>query len=1332
MSFHPLIEPTPPETYEPMTAGSDPQPAESSTAPKMPSISSIRHIPHILDHNYGQPPPMTPPDSNSPGPEDGDTGNEDDEDDGITRCICEFDHDDGYMICCDKCSVWQHIECMGISSDAVPENYLCDQCQPRTLDRDRAKAIQERKREEQSDDDDEEDDSEEDRDTPTYTAISNTPTRITLTAKGSQKRKRGPNKIKVKDQVILHVENHEKEKKPRRRKRQKQKPPPGFVSVDEETSEAWENMCNSSDHYEELKENIYTKEVELLSVNSIQENGFLPSVANNEQLCKVVEVQKSRKGIVATEDMDKEKFIVQCKGKLMLLSKFESENPFFKRCSPYVFYYSELDHLKLCVDARTQGNDARFARRSCTPNSEVKHFVLSGKLCLGIFSASAIPSGSEITIPFEFGFDEYHSLIDCACAQDSCAAMKYNQKLQNQNHESNTQKRFKAHDDDSNSEPPQKMSPLGASLGNSQSLQGDSDSDAENNPEKRGKKSREERKLEALLRQIEKMEKKEKRKQQTQKEHKHELISPVSQDVSLNKLSSKNIKGIKRALNRKRTGRKRARLSSCSSEPLSPDDHSSTASTPTTQELSSVTPSTSPNRNFRFPKDIKQSLDEEKKDTPAKDTSVSVKTEPADISEASLPNSPITPREESETKPVIISTASSTTDRDATATPDNGIVTTEQVVPLAADIPVCTSNTADSTQPAKDLSNSLAECVVEVNVAEDSGRNTPSPCPSTTGSPTSAESVTSSYSGSAAERVSPGPAPGSPVASVRFGHRSTRTNPLYGSLKKRWLFQYLYGQNLVNERPPNGFKVNVSSPMNIPLNGKTIPSSLRRNGLPKIVDTLPLKKRHLKRYQEMSSEPEQSANSARTLPTEPACGEPLIVCSPTALEQQVQIVLADSVNDLQPHREEGLTATNEQTPLRDELLLKVNVSNASNIVETTNSTVISENNALTVTTGDSSILQRRPSDPRLVNNSPVSSIAPVVSPGYPPPVVAGAVSPVSVVATIPGQPVLQLSQGNDTSGTPGKKKVSLLEYRNRSRNRLSVDTPRTLPQQSAGVTSVTNGSSSSGLSHLVMKSPSLPNLTSPSTAPSLVHRPIPSSSEINGPHVEPVSPEMEEKSTGSLHRVTKISNSAYGRLSTTSTRSSMFGDGDSRLKREIQTKHAQEQLTRKEEVRAKAQEKLSSFIAEQLLKDSTPKLSKAPSVIGRSPCTSTSSESSNPPTELTGDAMEIEDEDSNSNSNIYVNTLMAAPSAHSHSQHISHRPSLLAQFTQPNYRISHSQQPLYLTTAAPQLTSPSQPPTRLPSNSPQYLVTSPSTPAHVRFQPPYQAAPSQTAGFYHH
>lgn len=26
-----------------------------------------------------------------------------DEDDSVTRCICDLTHDDGFMICCDKC-----------------------------------------------------------------------------------------------------------------------------------------------------------------------------------------------------------------------------------------------------------------------------------------------------------------------------------------------------------------------------------------------------------------------------------------------------------------------------------------------------------------------------------------------------------------------------------------------------------------------------------------------------------------------------------------------------------------------------------------------------------------------------------------------------------------------------------------------------------------------------------------------------------------------------------------------------------------------------------------------------------------------------------------------------------------------------------------------------------------------------------------------------------------------------------------------------------------------------------------------------------------------------
>ena len=50
--------------------------------------------------------------------------------------------------------------------------------------------------------------------------------------------------------------------------------------VDEDTNEAWENSCSSYDHYEEVKENIYGKELEELPLNSGQ-------VRLNNRLCQV-------------------------------------------------------------------------------------------------------------------------------------------------------------------------------------------------------------------------------------------------------------------------------------------------------------------------------------------------------------------------------------------------------------------------------------------------------------------------------------------------------------------------------------------------------------------------------------------------------------------------------------------------------------------------------------------------------------------------------------------------------------------------------------------------------------------------------------------------------------------------------------------------------------------------------------------------------------------------------------------------------------------------------------------------------------------------------------
>lgn len=122
-----------------------------------------------------------------------------------------------------------------------------------------------------------------------------------------------------------------------------------------------------------------------------------------------------------------------------------------------------------------------------------------------------------------------------------------------------------------------------------------------------------------------------------------------------------------------------------------------------------------------------QSADEEIKEMLTKETVTTVTTEPADNSGPSSPSSPITPVDDSELnlKPAE-NVATSTTVQDP--------VPGEKIdVATSATESLCTSTT-ESTQLSKEMnSNSVSECLVEINVSVGSGRNTPSPCPSTAG-----------------------------------------------------------------------------------------------------------------------------------------------------------------------------------------------------------------------------------------------------------------------------------------------------------------------------------------------------------------------------------------------------------------------------------------------------------------------------------------------------------------------------------------------------------------------------------------------------------------------
>ncbi|XP_059836870.1 PHD finger protein 20-like isoform X2 [Hypanus sabinus] len=57
-----------------------------------------------------------------------DTGDGEDSQLEIVRCICEVEEENEFMIQCEECLCWQHGVCMGLLEDSVPEIYTCYMC----------------------------------------------------------------------------------------------------------------------------------------------------------------------------------------------------------------------------------------------------------------------------------------------------------------------------------------------------------------------------------------------------------------------------------------------------------------------------------------------------------------------------------------------------------------------------------------------------------------------------------------------------------------------------------------------------------------------------------------------------------------------------------------------------------------------------------------------------------------------------------------------------------------------------------------------------------------------------------------------------------------------------------------------------------------------------------------------------------------------------------------------------------------------------------------------------------------------------------------------------
>ncbi|XP_021115794.1 SET domain-containing protein 5 isoform X9 [Heterocephalus glaber] len=146
------------------------------------------------------------------------------------------------------------------------------------------------------------------------------------------------------------------------------------------------------------------------------------------QLGRVTRVQKHRKILRAARDLALDTLIIEYRGKVMLRQQFEVNGHFFKKPYPFVLFYSKFNGVEMCVDARTFGNDARFIRRSCTPNAEVRHMIADGMIHLCIYAVSAITKDAEVTIAFDYEYSNCNYKVDCACHKGNrnCPIQKRN------------------------------------------------------------------------------------------------------------------------------------------------------------------------------------------------------------------------------------------------------------------------------------------------------------------------------------------------------------------------------------------------------------------------------------------------------------------------------------------------------------------------------------------------------------------------------------------------------------------------------------------------------------------------------------------------------------------------------------------------------------------------------------------------------------------------------------------------------------------------------------------------------------------------------------------
>ncbi|XP_055985723.1 histone-lysine N-methyltransferase SETD5 isoform X3 [Sorex fumeus] len=398
-----------------------------------------------------------------------------------------------------------------------------------------------------------------------YTATQHTPTSITLTVRRTKpkKRKKSPEKGRA------------------AAKTKKIKSSPSEAqNLDENTTEGWENRIRLwTDEYEEAFANQYSADVQNAleqhlhsSKEFVGKPAILDTINKTELACnntvigsqmqlqlgRVTRVQKHRKILRAARDLALDTLIIEYRGKVMLRQQFEVNGHFFKKPYPFVLFYSKFNGVEMCVDARTFGNDARFIRRSCTPNAEVRHMIADGMIHLCIYAVSAITKDAEVTIAFDYEYSNCNYKVDCACHKGNrnCPIQKRNpnaadpplppppslptvgaetRRRKARRKELEMEQQNEAAEEDSSQQPEQAPEKAPVASDNEEidnpeekvAEEKEEAADAQESPA-HGRRTREDRKVEAIMHAFENLERRKKRRDQPLEQSSSDLEVPTA------------------------------------------------------------------------------------------------------------------------------------------------------------------------------------------------------------------------------------------------------------------------------------------------------------------------------------------------------------------------------------------------------------------------------------------------------------------------------------------------------------------------------------------------------------------------------------------------------------------------------------------------------------------------------------------------------------------------------------------------------------------------------------------------------------------------------------